>query len=233
MCINKIKNFLKKIKFKFTQTSYSQAGEDAIIRFLFNDFGTSKISYLELGTNRPDFGNNTYWFYLNHSRGVCVEADNDLVKNIKKVRPYDKVINFGVSTSNKKEADFYVFNQSDINTFDKIEAKKKSSSGKYRLIETRKVNLISVNNLLNDFFDSVPDLLSIDIEGLDLDVLKSLDFNRFPIRVICCETCSYSENHIRPKNNDIINFMKSKNYEVYADTYINTIFVNKNWFYSK
>ena len=53
MSINKIKNFLKKIKFKFTQTSYSQAGEDAIIRFLFNDFGTREISYLELGTNRP------------------------------------------------------------------------------------------------------------------------------------------------------------------------------------
>ena len=38
---------LKKIKFIFTQTSYSQAGEDAIIRYLFDDYGLSKISYLE------------------------------------------------------------------------------------------------------------------------------------------------------------------------------------------
>ena len=76
-------------------------------------------------------------------------------------------------------------------------------------------------------------MLSLDIEGLDLEVLKSLDFEKYPIPVICVETCTYSENHIRPKDKTILEFVMSKGYEVYADTYINTIFVNKAWFYKK
>jgi len=52
----------------------------------------------------------------------------------------------------------------------------------------------------------------------------------YPIPVICVESCDYSETHIKPKDNQIIEFLTSIGYEVYADTYINTIFVNRKWF---
>ena len=222
---------LKKIKFNFTRTSYSQAGEDAIVRYLFNDYGLKSITYLDLGTNIPDYCNNTYWFYKNKSRGVCVEADSSLIENIKKSRPRDKVINVGVSVSNEKEADFYIFNEPAINTFNKLEADERSISGKYKIIKVNKVPLLNINDIISDNFKSYPDYLSIDIEGLDLDVLKSLNFSIYPIPVICVETCTYSENHIRPKDQTISEFMGTVGYEIYADTYLNTIFINKAWFY--
>ena len=223
--------FLKKLKFQNNRTSYSQAGEDALLRFLFNDFGISKITYLDLGTNSPIFNNNTYWFYLNHSNGVCVEADIDLVNIIKKFRPKDKIIHAGVSVSNEIEAEFYIFDQPALNTFDKIEVDSRLKSGTNKLIKSVNVPLLNINKILNDYFTKTPDLLSIDIEGLDLEVLKSIDYVKFPIPVICVETCEYSENHIRPKNQLFADFLKSIEYEIYADTYINTIFVNKKWFY--
>jgi FkbM family methyltransferase len=225
-----IKEFLRKIKFKLTQTSYSQAGEDAIIRYLFKDYGIKKIKYLDLGTNIPNFGNNTYWFYLNNSNGVCVEADYILYQKIKKIRHKDNVIHAGVSISNQKKSIFYVFNEPALNTFDKSEANKRTISGKYSILKEVEVDLININTLISNNFDTFPDLISIDIEGLDLDVLKSLDFDKFHVPVFCVETCEYSETHIRPKNNTIIDFMLSKGYFIYADTYINTIFVNKKWF---
>jgi FkbM family methyltransferase len=224
---------LKKLKYRFIQTSYSQAGEDAIIRYLFADYGLSKISYLDLGTNTPDYGNNTYWFYLNNSTGVCVEADSSLINRIKKVRTNDIVLNLGVSTSFEKEEYFFIFNQPDLNTFNELEANEKSKSGKFKILSKKLVKLVTINSILDKYFKNCPDLLSIDIEGLDLDVLQSLDFNKYPIKVICAETCLYSENHIRSKNINLIDFMESRNYEVYASTYINTIFVNKDWFYKK
>ena len=219
-------NLLKKIKFLLTRTSFSQAGEDAIIRYLFADYGLSKISYLDLGTNSPDYGNNTYWFYLNNSTGVCVEADSSLINRIKKVRTNDIVLNLGVSTSYEKEEYFYIFNQPDLNTFNELEAIEKAKSGKYKILSKKLVSLVSINTILEKYFTNCPDLLSIDIEGLDLDVLKSLDFNKYPIKVICAETCLYSENHIRSKNINLIQFMETKNYEVYGTTYINTIHVS-------
>jgi FkbM family methyltransferase len=228
-----IKRFLKELLYKYKNTSYAQAGEDVILQFLFNDIRKGKtITYLDLGTNIPDYGNNTYWFYRRHSRGVCVEADPTLIKEIKRVRPKDKIINAGVTVSDEKEADFYIFDTSSISTFNKNEAEKRSSSGENKIVKIAKVPLININNLIGQNFSPFPDLISIDIEGLDLVVLKSLDFEKFPIPVLCVETCAYSETHIRPKDLSIANFLLSKGYEVYADSYINTIFVNRKWFYN-
>ena len=67
---------------------------------------------------------------------------------------------------------------------------------------------------------------------MDLLVLQSLNFDEYPIPVICAETCTYSENYIKPKDLRISEFMRGKGYFVYADTYINTIFVNSKWFYA-
>jgi FkbM family methyltransferase len=235
--MQKVKNLVKKIVYyiippPYTSPSYSQAGEDGVIRYLFNDFGKRTISYLDLGTNSPKNLNNTYLFYTNNSNGVCVEADSTLIDEIKKVRPKDKVINAGVSVSNQTEADFYIFKDPSINTFDKKEAEKRTLSGNNKILKVIKVPLININDLIKNNFKTYPDLISIDIEGLDLAVLKSLDFALYPIPVICSETCVYSENHIRPKDLSILKFMETKGYEVYADTYINTIFINKNWFYN-
>jgi FkbM family methyltransferase len=226
-----ILNFLRKIKFIFLNTSYSQAGEDAIIRYLFNDYGLKKISYLDLGTNKPNFGNNTYWFYTRNCRGVCVEANPELFKQIKTIRRKDIVLNLGISTNKQDSAPFYIFNETAISTFDKNESEKRINSGKYKLNKIVDVKLKSINTLISENFTYYPDFLSIDIEGLDYNVLDSLNVEKFPIPVICVETCLYSEDHIRPKNEYIVNLMKQKGYEIYADTYINTIFINKKWFY--
>jgi hypothetical protein len=72
------------------------------------------------------------------------------------------------------------------------------------------------------------DFLSLDIEGMDLPVLQTLDFQEiFPI-VICVETIRNSIIHKNEKRTDIIDFLISKGYFVYADTYINTIFVRND-----
>lgn len=232
-----IKSFLRKVKnIIFPRpiiiyNSYSQAGEDVVLSFLFADKKMSKVSYLDIGTNIPDQCNNTYLLYKMGNRGVCVEADKTLIPMIQKVRPYDKILNVGVAVSDYDDADFYIFDISAINTFDKDEAERRAAHGTYRIKEVVKVPLKNINKIIEENFTTFPEFLSIDIEGLDLDVLKSLDFDQFPIPVICVETCTYSENHVRPKDYSIVEFVTSKGYKVYADTYINTIFVNKDWFY--
>jgi FkbM family methyltransferase len=234
--IRKLKSIIKNIVFSvipvpYIPPSYSQAGEDAILRFLFKDYGAGRINYLEIGTNIPDFGNNTYLFYLQGSRGVCVEANSSLIDEINRVRPQDVILNAGVSVTGEEEADFYVFNAAGLSTFDKKEAENRRSLGNFNITKVVKVPLVHINDLIKDNFNNYPHLLSIDIEGLDLSVLQSLDFVKYPIPVICVETCTYSETHIRPKDYQIQEFLFSKGYDIYADTYINTIFVYRSWFH--
>jgi|SRR5689334_8095682 FkbM family methyltransferase len=214
----------------YVPASYSQAGEDAVLRFLFADRHVQRISYLDIGTNAPDFGNNTYLFYRGGSRGVCVEADRTLIPAIERARPEDKILNVGVAVGDQTEAVLHVFDVNGLNTFDADEAKRRAASGKYKVTDTVRVKLVEINSIIRENFARPPDLLSIDIEGLDLPVLKTLDFDRYPIPVICVETCRYSENHVRPKDPAIAAFMATKGYDVYADTYINTIFVRRAWF---
>jgi FkbM family methyltransferase len=213
-------------------SSYSQAGEDIIIKFLFDEKKIARISYLDIGTNHPIHCNNTYAFYRKGSRGVCVEADKTLIPLIQNKRKKDKVINAGVNIGTRKEANFYIFNVKAINTFSDEEANKRMESSNFKLIEIAKVPLLNINKLIETYFESFPDLLSLDIEGLDLPVLKTLDFIKYPIPVLCVETCGYSENHIRPKDAAIADFLQTKGYVTFADTYINTIFVHEQWFYT-
>lgn len=238
-----IKRIFQKVKYSFfpkpivirevEYNTYSQAGEDVILAFLFADKRIKNIKYLDIGTNIPDHCNNTYLLYKKGNRGVCVEADKTLIPAINRVRPGDKIINAGVAVSGVAEADLYIFNIKGLNTFDATQAEQRQATGTFNIVEVVKVPLMHINDIIQANFVTYPEVLSIDIEGLDLDVLKSLDFNRYPIPVICVETCVFSENHIRPKDHSIAEFMLSKEYEVYADTYINTIFVSKNWFYNK
>ncbi len=233
--LKSIKHSIKQYIYKivpppYNNYSYSQAGEDVVIDFLLREINLIRPHYLEIGVYEPKMGNNTYKFYERGARGVLVEADESLISFIQHVRKEDTILNIGVGDGSQKEADFYIFEAKGINTFSSDEALLRQKSGKFKLAKKTRVPLETINEIIYKNFKTYPDFLSIDIEGLDLTVLKTLDFEKYPIPIICAETCEYSENHIRPKNPMISTFLESKGYFIYADTYINSLFVNKKWF---
>ncbi len=222
--INYFKFHIKKIVGNKYKTSYSQSGEDVIIDFIFEAcLKKEKPTYLDLGTHHSSFMSNTFLFYKNGSRGVCVEPDPELFKEIVKNRKKDQCLNIGVGVSTEKELDFYILSAKALNTFSKEEAEK--SSEHTTIKEVIKVPVLAINEIIKEYCKEAPDLLSIDIEGLDFDVIQTLDFNKYRPKIICIETIEYSTQR---KNTELINFIASKNYMVYADTYINTIFVDRN-----
>jgi len=63
------------------------------------------------------------------------------------------------------------------------------------LIETR---LVSANEILEEHFEGAPlHLLSIDAEGANFDIFRSIDFGRFSPMVICIEAQASIEDHLR------------------------------------
>lgn len=230
----RLKDSIKNLIYKFippphVNETFSQAGEDVCIDFLLHQLNIYSPNYLEIGVCNPIIGSNTYLFYKRGAKGVLVEADRSQIEIIKKNRPNDKVVNAGVSSMGNSEAEFYIFENKGYNTFAKEEALQREIAGA-KIIKVEKVQMQSVNSIIGNNFTSPPDLLSIDIEGLDYEVLAGLDSEKYPIPIICAETCCFSETHIKLKNKSILDLMEKKGYMVYADTYINTIFVNKKWF---
>jgi len=233
--INKSR-ILRKLVSKYilpnAQTCYSQFGEDIIINHLFNQLDILKPSYLDIGANQPKYISNTYLFYEKGSRGVLLEPNPHLFNKLKKQRPNDIVINSGVGISEVAEADFYVFPDyaNGLSTFSEKEAQHWQQTGmkgygKIPVEKIIKMPLTPINTLLQKYFsEKSPNIISIDVEGLDLDILRSMDFIKYQPEVICVETLLYDDRQKGYKNKDIIDFMLSKNYIIYADTRVNTIF---------
>ena len=98
------------------------------------------------------------------------------------------------------------------------------------LKETREIKLENINSIIESYFKSTPDFISIDVEGLDIDILESLDFKKFRPKVFCIETLTFSPTGNGQKITAIFDIMKKNGYKIYADTYINTIFVEQSLF---
>jgi FkbM family methyltransferase len=212
---------------KRAKVSYAQCGEDLIVRFVFDALKISKPSYLDIGAHHPTHMSNTYLFYRQGSRGICVEPDPTLFTQIQRKRPRDICLNMGVGVSSKDKADFYVMTNRSLNTFSKQEAVRYQSYGKQKIERVIQIPLLSINDIISQYCKSSPQFISIDVEGLDLDTLKSLDFQRFRPVVLCVETLTYTEDSTERKLTEAIDFIWGQGYFLYADTFINSIFVDR------
>lgn len=206
--------------------SFSQAGEDQVIRYLFGLLKIVKPTYLDIGTNHPYIGNNSFYFYIRGGSGVCVEPDPSFYLLIKKNRSRDVVIQAGVSTGSANNADLYVFPHpySGWSTFLREEAEKRSKETGIPIEKTEKVRLVNINDLFRQYFHPHPNLLSIDVEGLDLAILQSIDFEQYKPEVICAESITFSMSNEETKLSAITDFLNSKGYFLFADTHINSIY---------
>lgn len=207
--------------------SYSQCGEDLIIRFVFNAMKIHKPTYLDIGAYHPKYLSNTYLFYRAGSTGVCIEPDPDLYARYKSKRSHDTCLNVGIGVNDQTQADFYVLATKTLNTFSKTEAEKCHASGQ-KIDRVISIPLVKISNVVaSNFLTSAPNLVSLDIEGLDYEVIKTFDFSKHRPEIFCIETITFSENNSEEKVAPIIDYMKANDYMVYADTYINTIFVDR------
>lgn len=209
-------------------TSYSQCGEDMIIRYIFDALHIPTPTYLDIGAHHPTYLNNTFVFYQSGAQGVNIEPDPRLLSAFDKLRPRDTNINVGI-TEKKGVLDFYVMSVPTLNTFSAEDAHAATREGKTKIDEIIKVPVIPINDVLEDHFSGKAlDFVSLDVEGLDLQILRSFNFVRWRPKVLCVETITYSEQHKGKKIPDIERILLDQNYFVYADTHINTIFVDRH-----
>lgn len=207
--------------------SYAQAGEDLIIDFIARAMRIDEVTYLDIGAHHPVQFSNTYLFYKRGFRGVLVEPDPELMASIKRARPRDICVEAGVGVQPVADARFFVMSTRTLNTFSEDEAKRYEAMGTHRIEKTISVPIVTVDSILAERFPhKEPTLVSIDVEGLDFEVLSTLDLKRRRPPIICVETLQYSETREEVKDMQISRLMSEHDYFAYGDTYINTIFVD-------
>lgn len=219
---------LNSLNHRFTPTykrSFSQCGEDLIASYLLHCvLGIEKPSYLDIGAHHPIDLNNTYLFYRETCQGVCVEPDPTLFQIIQKVRKRDECLNIGISGTDSEFSEFYVFNPKILSTFSKAECDLLVAAG-HKLEQILNVQLVPINEIMERYFCPWPNFISLDTEGLEIKILESLRFDKFRSEVFCIETVEHTSEKKIP---EISKLMLSNGYRVYADTFINTIYVEES-----
>jgi len=85
-----------------------------------------------------------------------------------------------------------------------------------------------LKNILNKYADKFEriDLMNIDVEGLDLEVLKSNDWNKYRPLFILIECAEFDLD--RASEFEIYDYLKSLNYKLVSKTSVNLLFQDKN-----
>jgi FkbM family methyltransferase len=208
--------------------SYAQQGEDLVMAQILLTHGVKKPTYLDIGAHDPVSGNNTFWFYRRGGHGVLVEPNPMYVAKLKQVRPRDVVLEVGVGVTDQAEADYYVIEgDGQLNTFSKKQVESLEKTHHLKVVTTLKRRLVKIDEILDqNFKDGAPDILSIDVEGLDYDILKTVDFGKWRPHVVCVET---SEVETGKVEKEILELLEKNGYAVRGGSFVNTVFLDERW----
>lgn len=207
----------------FASKSYAQEGEDLILSRIFGS--RSSGFYVDVGAHHPLRFSNTYHFYQKGWSGINLEPNPDTFKLFKKFRPKDINLNYGIA-ENKNTLEYFMFDEPALNTFDAQMLKSRLQNTNYKHINTIHINVLRLEDVFNDVLPVNQDIdfLTIDVEGLDLDVLKSNNWEKYrPHWVLVEQLNLHTVEHL---DFDIHIFMKSVGYSLFAKTY-NTLFYKK------
>ena len=155
-----------------------QYAEDLWIRFFIGVPDT----YIDVGANHPEKFNNTIEFYKLGSRGVNVEPGSAMYAELSKQRPRDTNLHAGVGATNGK-ATLYKFKSHEICSF--VESNVLRNGLVHGYEGTEEVDIFTLADLMGKY--GVPDLLSVDVEGMDDAVLGGNDWSRFRPKLVVVE----------------------------------------------
>ncbi len=179
---------------------YSQTRQDFIVDQLL---GNKKNGFfLDLGANDGISFSNTYFFEKHRNwQGICVEPIKDVYYKLRKNRKC-KVLNYAIGEKTENLTFTRVLGSSQmlsgIKKFRHPDHQKRTLSeiefNGGEVIEEI-VQCISFKEMMSMFNVKVADYLSIDIEGGEFEVLKTIDLREFSIKIITVEN-NYDDKRI-------------------------------------
>lgn len=208
------------------QISFSQNGEDLILWKLFNRLKIPRPFYVDIGAHHPSHLNNTRLFYFMGSHGINVEPNPECFRLFPDHRKRDLNLNVGIGPQ-AGTLTFYIMTDPLLSTFNEAEANRIIQEKSAELHSTRQLPVRTLSWVLAQATSAV-DLLSLDTEGMDLAILQSLKPGPDCPKVICVESLNFSTTGTQTKLRDIETLMAAKGYTLYADTWINSIFLRND-----
>jgi FkbM family methyltransferase len=178
--------------------SYAQSGEDLQIAYYV---GRERISYIDVGCLWPRQYSNSYFFYERGGSGLCIDPNPTIAHEYTSARPRDLFVNCGIAAT-EGSMSYYMHNNPVFNTFsaehaaelqrrvqameDSPQREGRSQTGVVEVPITTLDRAVDSSGLAKRC-DGRLDFLSIDVEGLELEVLSGFSFQALRPRLVVVE----------------------------------------------
>ncbi|MDC0968891.1 FkbM family methyltransferase [Alphaproteobacteria bacterium] len=221
----------------FLKRSFAQQGEDLILdriltRILQKDIRQSHV-YVDIGAYDPIDHSVTYLLYLRGWSGVVFDPSNQTKKLFKKWRKRDVFINSVVGDTDGVDVDFYFRKTDAITQIDDQSLSSTKYPPQHRVSDYEKVSFkqVNINSELKRQNIKKIDFLNIDVEGAELEILQTLDFEYFKPSVIALEI--HGNDLLKCFETDEAKLILSKGYRVVGSAVITQFFVRSDEMHEK
>lgn len=164
--------------------SYANNREDVLLRRLFPEVADG--FYIDIGAGHPEAFSLTKHFYDEGWHGINIEPNKELFDELCEARPRDVTLNVAVGKA-VGNITFYECDaeHSGYSTCSPEQAALHRADGIE--IEERQVEVTTLKAICEDHVTGEIAILSVDVEGLEADVLEGGDFSRWRPRVVVVE----------------------------------------------
>lgn len=222
MLKHKIINYLRwKIYGDFPRLSYSRSGEDCVLKEYFSN--TINGFYVDIGCYHPFVSNNTAIFYQSGWNGINVDANKRAIEMFDKVRSRDINVHCGIDLEPGVKK-YFRFKEKGFDQMNTIsEEFKHFAVAEFNLTVESEIEIKTMT--LEELFEqNLPknkeiSFMSVDVEGKDLEVLKSNNWNKYrPLMIVVEITGGICD----IESNEITVLLKNCGYKPVAFTPINS-----------
>ncbi len=233
--LSKRYKFLKKFYFfyninirnrKFLKNN-SQLGEE---KYILDGFPKNYVGkYLDLGCYHPTKHNNTYLMNKKGWSGINIDLNPLSIELFNYHRPNDINLNIGISNKETTKNLYFIDELNTQNTLDKNQLLflKNHHNIKKNEIKKKKIKTKKLMSVLKKYKFYQIDFMNIDIEGHELEVLKTIDFKKIKIKYLCIEMINHNKTAIN-NSNKIKNLLKKNNFYLIKKIKYNFIYKTIN-----
>jgi len=158
---------------------YSQFGEDTVLSEMFGRHKRTG-TYVDVGCYHPRKHSNTYLFYKRGWRGLLIDIEPAKIIACRIIRPRDKAVLAAVSDTSGTRTVYAPKRFSVMASLSQVHPDFKPIG---------QIRTATLTELLDEHLPNKHiDLLSIDVEGHDMQVLRGLDFGKYQPDMIVVES---------------------------------------------
>ena len=210
--IHILQNIYLKNKYFIKKKSYAMDGEDlAIDQYIEKK---EKGFYVDIGAHHPIHRNNTQLLFNKGWSGINIDVNQFSIDLFNFLRPDDLNLLTAISDQEGEITFYYQKKFSQLNTTDKkIAHEHFNGNFNERLVKCQSIHNILINS---KYKEAKIDFLNIDVEGAEMKVLRTLNFEIYDPKLICIEIHNYTSGRSNKdflKKNVIYKFLIKNGYK--------------------